>query len=214
MSIQTRQLSNRFITFEGIEGAGKSTQIQFASEFLRAQNQPVVVTREPGGTGIANEIRQLLLTTQEEALTDEAELLLMFAARSQHLTHVVKPALARGDWVLCDRFTDSTIAYQGYGRGVQHTMIVQLKQWVQGDLNPARTFLFDLPVESALLRVRTRGERDRFEQEQLEFYTRVRQGFINLAEQEPQRIICLNAAQSIELVRSELRTQLELLFEN
>ncbi len=198
------KLANRFITFEGIEGAGKSTQIQLLGEYLKQQHQQVIITREPGGTPIADQIRELLLNRQEEALTDSSELLLMFAARSQHLSQVILPALKQGAWVLCDRFTDSTLAYQGFGRGMDQTMISQLKEWVQGDLHPGMTFLFDMPVKLALDRVQQRGKKDRFEEEDLQFHTRVKEGFLNLYQREPERIVLIDAIQSIEAIQQIL----------
>ncbi|HBC58510.1 MAG TPA: dTMP kinase [Gammaproteobacteria bacterium] len=198
------KLANRFITFEGIEGAGKSTQIQLLGEYLKQQHQQVIITREPGGTPIADQIRELLLNRQEEALTDSSELLLMFAARSQHLSQVILPALKQGAWVLCDRFTDSTLAYQGFGRGMDQTMISQLKEWVQGDLHPGMTFLFDMPVKLALDRVQQRGKKDRFEEEDLQFHTRVKEGFLNLYQREPERIVLIDALQSIEAIQQIL----------
>ncbi len=203
-----RQLANRFITFEGIEGSGKSTQVQLVGEYLKKQRQQVVITREPGGTPVADDIRSLLLNRQQEALTHTSELLLMFAARSQHLSQIILPALKQGAWVLCDRFTDSTIAYQGFGRGIEQAIISQLKEWVQGDLNPGLTFLFDMPVQLALERVRQRGEKDRFEVEAVEFHSRVKQGFLNLYQQHPERIVLIDATQSIEAIEANLISHL------
>lgn len=203
-----RQLANRFITFEGIEGSGKSTQVQLVGEYLKKQQQQVVITREPGGTPVADDIRSLLLNRQQEALTHTSELLLMFAARSQHLSQIILPALKQGAWVLCDRFTDSTIAYQGFGRGIEQAIISQLKEWVQGDLNPGLTFLFDMPVQLALERVRQRGEKDRFEVEAVEFHSRVKQGFLNLYQQHPERIVLIDATQSIEAIEANLISHL------
>lgn len=179
--------SGRFITFEGGEGVGKSTNIHYAAQWLREHGKTVVITREPGGTPIAETIRnQLLKAHHPETMDDMAELLLVFAARAQHLSAVIRPALARGEWVLCDRFTDSTIAYQGYGRGLNLHHIEQLQQLVQGALNPDCTLLFDAPLALGMARARGRadtlGEQiDRFETEQHAFFERVQHGFQTLA---------------------------------
>ncbi len=180
--------SGRFITFEGGEGVGKSTNIQAVARHLESQGISVVVTREPGGTPIAEKIRNdLLKAHHEEPMSDMTELLLMFAARAQHVDAVIRPALERGDWVLCDRFTDSTIAYQGYGRGLSLDNIEQLKALAQGDVEPHLTLLLDAPVAIGMGRARARAEdlaeeTDRIEAEAMSFFEKVRLGFLALAE--------------------------------
>ena len=195
----------RFITFEGGEGVGKSTNIEFCRQYLQQQGLDVLVSREPGGTEIAEIIRQQLLKKQhDERMSDMTELLLVFAARAQHLENKIKPALKRGQWVLCDRFTDSTLAYQGYGRGLDETVIFSLKQLVQQGLEPDVTFLLDADVTIGMGRAQARGPADRFEVEQLAFFQRVRQGFLNLAEHHAQRIRVLDAAQPLAQVQARL----------
>lgn len=182
--------TGRFITFEGGEGVGKSTNIQHAANWLRAQGIEVVVTREPGGTPIAEQIRDdLLKAHHDEPMAPMAELLLMFAARAQHVSAVIAPALERGAWVLCDRFTDSTIAYQGYGRGLSLEDIDTLKGLAQGGVEPDMTLLLDAPLDVGMGRARARAAdlneaTDRFESEQLAFFERVREGFLALAQQQ------------------------------
>ena len=158
-----------FITLEGGEGAGKSTSASFMADYLRAQGKQVLLTREPGGTPVAEAIRNVLLDASLPAMTMETELLLMFAARHEHSQQKILPALAQGTWVICDRFTDSSYAYQGYARGVDLQRIAQLEQWTQGDIRPDYVFVFDLPVEIAMARAKARSVADRFEQEQLAF---------------------------------------------
>jgi dTMP kinase len=178
----------RFITLEGIEGVGKSSNLKYLRERLEQAGQRVVVTREPGGTPLAEELRALLLAERpDEPMTPDAELLLMFAARAQHLARLIRPALAAGDWVLCDRFTDATYAYQGSGRGIAEARIEVLEQWVQGSLRPDLTIILDAPVALGLERANSRGSRDRFEGEQTAFFERVRQGYLARAEAMPQR---------------------------
>lgn len=199
-------LPAQFITFEGGEGVGKSTNIEFCRQLLEQQGIEVVVTREPGGTEIAEIIReQLLKKPHNERMSDIAELLLVFAARAQHIEALVKPALERGCWVLCDRFTDSTIAYQGYGRGLKLETIQQLKAIAQMGIEPNRTFLLDAPIEVGMGRAQARGPADRFEVEQLDFFSRVRTGFLNIANESPKRVCVINAAQQLTMVQAELK---------
>jgi dTMP kinase len=193
----------RFITFEGIEGVGKSTQLVRVSAALEASGIEHVVTREPGGTPMAETIRNLVLTQQAEALPSSAELLLMFAARAVHLGNLIEPSIAAGRWVLCDRFTDATFAYQGGGRGVDANAIRQLESLVQGARRPDLTILLDAPVELALARAKQRngsGRVDRFESERLEFFVRARAVYLERAAAEPQRIAVLDAAQAADVV--------------
>ena len=195
----------RFITLEGCEGVGKSTNLQFIKDLLLERQIDVVVTREPGGTELAEQIRHLLLTKHHENITSEAELLMMFAARAQHIHHMILPALQRGCWVLCDRFTDATFAYQGGGRQMNVQTIAWLEQFVQGDLQPDLTLLLDAPVETGMQRAKNRGLLDRFESEQLEFFHRVRLAYLQRAEQSPERYRVVDA--SLSLAEVQIRIQ-------
>ena len=201
-------MSGLFITLEGPEGAGKSTNLNYLAARLREQGLEVVLTREPGGTELAEKIRELLLAPSDELMAADTELLLVFAARAQHLAQVIRPALARGAVVLCDRFTDATYAYQGGGRGLSVARIAELEQFVQGDLRPDLTLVFDLPVEVGLARAAARGRLDRFEQEGQAFFEAVRQAYLQRAQAEPQRYNLLDAAQSLEAVQRAIDTLL------
>lgn len=194
-------MSGLFITLEGPEGAGKSTNREYLAERLREQGLDVVLTREPGGTPLAERIRELLLAPSDEAMAADTELLLVFAARAQHLAEVIRPALARGAVVLCDRFTDATYAYQGGGRGLSQARIATLEAFVQGTLRPDLTLVFDLPVEVGLARAAARGRLDRFEQEGQTFFEAVRQAYLQRAAREPQRYSLLDAAQPLAAVQ-------------
>lgn len=192
----------KFITFEGIDGAGKSSHIAGVVDFLRRHGRTVVATREPGGTPLGEKLRDLLLC---EAMHLETEALLMFAARREHLAQLIEPALARGDWVVCDRFSDATYAYQGGGRGLDKTKFAQLEQWVHGHLQPDLTFLFDLPPAIAGQRIAAQGRQlDRFEQERADFHFRVRQAYLERAAQSPQRMVVINADQRLEEIRDQV----------
>jgi dTMP kinase len=193
-----------FITVEGCEGVGKSTNIQFITDALKRAGVEFILTREPGGTPLAEDIRQLLLTPREESVAENAELLLMFAARAQHIAQVIEPALAAGKWVICDRFTDSTFAYQGGGRGISMQKIADLEQWVQGDLRPSYTLLLDADIEVGMARANKRGKLDRFEQEQRQFFENVRSAYLAMAQAFPQRYRVINAGQALEQVQLEL----------
>jgi dTMP kinase len=197
-------MQGQFITIEGGEGVGKSTQIGRLKDFIAAQGVEVVVTREPGGTRRAERIRELLLETSDEPMPSTCELLLMFAARSTHLENVIRPALARGAWVICDRFTDATYAYQGGGRNLSIESIATLEQMVQGTLRPDLTLLLDAPLEISAARASARnaaaGTNDRFEQERREFFERVRTAYLDRAQQEPKRFAVIDATQSLEAV--------------
>nr|WP_262926098.1 dTMP kinase [Pseudomonas asiatica] len=193
-----------FITLEGPEGAGKSTNRDYLAARLCEQGLDVVLTREPGGTPLAEKVRELLLAPSDESMVADTELLLVFAARAQHLAQVIRPALARGAVVLCDRFTDATYAYQGGGRGLPVERIAILEQFVQGDLRPDLTLVFDLPVEVGLARAAARGRLDRFEQEGQAFFEAVRQAYLQRAGREPQRYTLLDAAQSLEAVQRSI----------
>lgn len=199
----------KFITFEGGEGVGKSTNIEFCRHLIEQQGMNVVVTREPGGTEIAEIIReQLLKKTHDEKMSDITELLLVFAARAQHIEALVKPALERGTWVLCDRFTDSTIAYQGYGRGLSLSTIAQLKSIAQMGVEPDKTFLLDAPVEIGMSRAKARGPADRFEIEQIDFFTRVREGFLAIAKEADTRVKLIDASQNLTDVQHDLQSEM------
>lgn len=198
----------RFITLEGGEGVGKSTNLGFIAEHLRAAGLDVVTTREPGGTPLAEAIRALLLGVDEEPMCDLTELLLVFAARAQHLTRVIHPALERGAWVLCDRFTDATYAYQGGGRGFDSAVIAALETMVQQGLQPDLTLYLDLPLEAADARLGDR-ERDRFEREERGFFERVRQAYLARSVAAPERIRVVDAGGSLAEVQRRLGVELE-----
>ncbi|WP_217476856.1 dTMP kinase [Stutzerimonas stutzeri] len=197
-------MTGLFISLEGPEGAGKSTNRDYLAQRLREHGLDVVLTREPGGTPLAERIRELLLTPASEPMCSDTELLLVFAARAQHLAQVIRPALARGALVLCDRFTDATYAYQGGGRGLAFQRIEQLEQFVQGEMRPDLTLIFDLPVEVGLARAAARGRLDRFEQEGLEFFEAVRNAYLERARQVPQRYRIIDAGQSLTAVQADL----------
>ncbi|MCC8998231.1 MAG: dTMP kinase [Candidatus Contendobacter sp.] len=196
--------SGRFITVEGGEGAGKTTQIAFIYDYLQRTGLTVALTREPGGTALGEELRALLLGHRHKGMALATETLLMFAARAEHLEQVIRPALAAGHWVLCDRFTDASYAYQGGGRGLALEQIAILEDWVQGDLRPDLTLLFDVPVAMGLERVARRSTADRFEQEEKAFFERVRTAYLQRARQHPDRYRRVDAARPIEQVRAEV----------
>ena len=198
----------KFITVEGIEGVGKSTNIDFLSSLIEAKGLSVVRTREPGGTPIAERIRALLLEHGEETMTDIAELLLFFAARSLHIHNAIKPALQTGQWVVCDRFTDASRAYQGSGRGFNQDTINTLADWVQEGLQPDLTILLDAPAEIGMDRAGRRGAADRLEIEKTEFYARVREGYLALAESEPERFAIIDASQTLDDVQVAISEKL------
>ena len=201
----------RFITIEGGEGVGKSTQIAVVREALTQAGFDVVLTREPGGTARAERIRDLLLQPTDEPMPQICELLLMFAARATHIENVILPALARGAWIVCDRFTDATYAYQGGGRNLPREHIAQLEQLVQGSLRPDLTVLLDAPIELALARARERNAQlgnaagDRFEREQTAFFERVRAVYLQIARDEPQRMRVIDASRSLAQVQAAVR---------
>lgn len=201
--------SGIFLTLEGGEGAGKSTSLGFVEETLTAAGCDVRVTREPGGTRLGEKLREIMLHSSDLGICDSAELLMMFAARAQHLHEVIEPALAQGQIVICDRFTDASYAYQGGGRGIDDTRIAALENWVQGSRRPDITLLFDLPIEQGRERAGQRSAPDRFEQEQNEFFKRVRDKYLELAEKEPNRITVIDASQDIEGVRAQLQPVLQ-----
>lgn len=208
----------RFITFEGIEGCGKTTQIRLAEAWLRERGLPVLATAEPGGTPLGRKIRELLLNRGPCAIGAEAELLLFSAARAQHVRETILPALQAGQWVLCDRFSDATLAYQGFGRGLDNAFIRALNAFSTLAVTPERTLLFDLTVETGLARAKRRAAglrqeeaEDRFEREEMAFHGRVRKGYLTLAAEEPERFRIVDGAAGIEAVRGEVCRHLEAL---
>lgn len=198
----------KFITIEGSEGVGKSTNLDFVAGLLTEAEIDFIVTREPGGTPLAEEIREVLLAPRQEAMSELTELLLVFAARAQHLAEKIQPALAAGTWVLCDRFTDATFAYQGGGRQLSDAVIEQLQTLVQGELRPDLTLLLDAPVTTGMQRASRRGELDRFEREAEGFFERVRQAYLDALSREPARFALIDAAQTLPAVQSQIRTAL------
>jgi dTMP kinase len=193
-----------FVTLEGIEGAGKSTHIPYIADLFQNAEKEVVITREPGGTTLGENIRDTLLAKDEYRISGQAELLLMFAARAQHLQEIIYPALNQGKVVLCDRFTDSSYAYQCGGRGIASSDVCQLIELIHPELKPDLTMLFDLPVELGLARANNRGNTDRFESEASTFFQPVRNAYLKIAEAEPSRVKIIDAAQSIESVQKEI----------
>ncbi len=194
----------QFIVVEGTEGVGKSTNIALVRKWLADNNIDFIATREPGGTPLAESLRELLLANRAEKVDPTAELLMVFAARAQHLNNHILPALSAGKWVLCDRFTDATYAYQGCGRGLPTATIEQLEMLVQADLRPDLTLYLDVDVKVGLERARQRGELDRFEQEDIVFFERVRQGYLARVAASPQRYAVVNAGQSLEKVQQDI----------
>ena len=198
-------MRGKLITLEGVEGTGKSTHLEFIANFLREQDQKVVCTREPGGTAVGEQIRHVLLDNELPAMDAETELLLMFAARLEHVNKVIRPALEAGQWVVSDRFYDASYAYQGYGRNVPLERIDQLRAISIGELEPDLTILLDVSLDVSAQRVATRGNQDRFENELDEFHIRVRNGYLQLADLYKDRIRIVNAAQSLEQVQTEIK---------
>jgi len=192
---------SKFITFEGVDGAGKSTHLAWFADALRQRGHDVVVTREPGGTPLGERLREILLS---QTMSIGTEALLMFAARMEHIEQVIKPALRAGKWVISDRFSDASFAYQGGGRGMDWEKLVQLEQWVHPDLQPDLTLFFDVPVEVARQRLASNVSLDRFEQEQADFFERVRAGYHKRVQQNPQRYAVIDAAQTVDEVKRKL----------
>ncbi len=197
-------MAGLFITVEGSEGAGKTTNLEFIQRRLEAAGKAPLLTREPGGTPLGEQVRELLLGHKHDGMADDTELLLMFAARAEHLAKVIRPALDAGRWVLCDRFTDATYAYQGGGRGIAASRIEALEQWVQGPLRPDRVIFLDVPVEVGIARAGQRSTPDRFEQQQLAFFQRVRSTYLARASAQPERYRVVNAGQALEQVQQDL----------
>jgi dTMP kinase len=206
------------ISFEGIEGCGKTTQLEMAAKFLRKSDIPVLTTEEPGGTPLGRRIRKLLLNRESFDICAEAELLLFEAARAQHVREVLQPALAKGQWILCDRFSDATTVYQGFARGIDERWIKKLDDFATSSLKPRLTLLFDLPAETGLRRALQRmtnlpenAREDRFEQEGLNFHENIRKGYLSLARREPERFRIINAAADITAIHQEVCRHLETL---
>ena len=217
MTIVTRNSETRlmpinsqgcFITVEGGEGAGKTTNMTFIKQCLDNWEVPYIHTREPGGTDLAEQIRELLLSKRDEKVAPTAELLLVFAARAQHLAEVIIPALQQGKIVLCDRFTDATYAYQGGGRQLDVDLIAELEQRVQGALRPDLTLLLDVSIETGMARAGQRGELDRFEQENIAFFNRVRDAYLARAEEYPQQFAIIDAGKSLNEVQAQIKSVL------
>jgi dTMP kinase len=201
----------KFITIDGVEGAGKSTQIDFICNYLAKKNINVILTREPGGTELGEKIRALLLSTDTQSMSSDTELLLMFAARNEHIKTKIMPALDKGDWVLSDRFTDASYAYQGAGRGLSIERIAQLEKWVLQDFTPDVTLLLDVPVALGMSRVKFRGHKDRIELETNDFFNRVRDGYIERSKQFPKRIKLIDASTTPEQTTEQIKTILQIL---
>ncbi len=201
----------KFITFEGIDGAGKSTHLAWAADFLRGRGISLIVAREPGGTILGEQLREMLLDGGHR-IHPETETLMMFTARRQHLEDVIRPALQRGDWVLCDRFTDASFAYQGGGRGVARSKLEALERWVHPDLQPDLTLLFDISVELGRSRVARVKSPDRFEREDAEFFSRVRNAYLERAQQCPDRIVTIDASKPIADIQREIERRLPALW--
>ena len=191
----------KFITFEGVDGAGKSTHLAWFADAMRQRGLDVVITREPGGMPLGEQLRKILLN---QPMSSGTEALLMFAARLEHIEQVIKPALRAGKWVISDRFSDASFAYQGGGRGLDWDKLNQLEQWVHPDLQPDLTLFFDVPVEVARQRLANNVSLDRFEQEQADFFERVRAGYHKRVQQNPQRYVVIDAAQSLDIVKHKL----------
>lgn len=204
----------KFITVEGIEGVGKSSNIDFLSDLVEREGYEIVRTREPGGTPMAERIRNLLLEHGEEALPDTAEMLLFFAARALHVNNTIRPALEAGKWVICDRFTDASRAYQGDGRGLDMDRINTLAEWVQNGLEPDITLLLDAPADIGMKRAKKRGATDRLESEKITFYERVREGYLRLARGEPNRFVVIDASQTLDQVKADIGETMQQLFQD
>jgi dTMP kinase len=202
-------MTGKFITVEGIEGAGKTTCMQVVTEVIEHQGINAIHTREPGGTDLGEDLRSLLLGHKHTGMSDDAELLMMFAARAEHIAQKIQPALDDGKWVLCDRFTDATYAYQGYGRGIPLEKIAGLENWVQGELRPDLTLLMDLPVEVGMERAGKRSAPDRFESEAWDFFERIRQGYLSIAAEQPSRVKVIDASQDLPDVQAQVRVAVE-----
>jgi len=203
--------NKKFISFEGIEGVGKSTNIQYVASLLAAHNQEYIITREPGGTPLAESIRQCLLThgQYQETIWPDTEILLLYAGRIQHVQEIIIPALKKGQWVLCDRFTDATFAYQGGGRKIDADRIQVINDWALGAFEPAYTFLFDAPPEVGLARIKNRGALDRIEQEKIDFFSAVREMYLQRAKTHAKRFIVIDAHRSLSHIQEDINLAIE-----
>ncbi len=206
--------AGKFITFEGIEGAGKSSNVSFAERVLKQSGKRLMLTREPGGTPLGESLRELLLGHEHDGISFTAELLLMFAARAQHLDRKILPAIERGEWVICDRFTDATYAYQGGGRLLDSATISVLETLVQGERRPDLTILLDLPVSQGLERAGKRSAPDRFEREKHDFFERVRAAYLEIADRDPQRVKVVDASLSLQQVQQQIKSVLSSFLES
>lgn len=201
---QANQKRGLFITVEGVEGAGKTSNIEFIAKKIQAAGHELLLTREPGGTQTGEAIREILISKELPEMHPDTELLLMFAARAEHLHRKIIPALEKGSWVLCDRFTDASYAYQGAGRGLDMEHISQLENLVQGDLRPDYTLLFDLDADIGMSRARNRGETDRFEQQHIDFFNRVRQQYLTMADENKERYKVIHAQYDFPQVQAQV----------
>lgn len=200
---------SKFITLEGIEGVGKTSNRDYIRALLEATGKQCIVTREPGGTPLGESLRELLLQHSDEQMSDDAELLMMFAARAEHIKKIIQPALDAGQYVLCDRFTEATYAYQGGGRQLDVSKIADLESWVQGDLRPDLTIILDAPVDVGRERAGNRSAPDRIEKEKNDFFERVRNAYLDLAKQHPDRICTVDASLTLEQVQQQIKQQLQ-----
>ena len=200
-----KDYSGKFITLEGIEGVGKTSNLAYIRELLQQHGRECIETREPGGTPLGESLRSILLEHRHDGMSPDAELLLMFAARAEHIARVILPALIAGKYVLCDRFTEATYAYQGGGRGVSDSKIADLENWVQGELRPDLTIVLDAPIHIGRARAGRRSEPDRIEKEHDDFFTRVRDTYLRLAEHYPQRIAVVDADMTLDDVRDQIK---------
>lgn len=200
---------SKFITLEGIEGVGKTSNRDYIRALLETTGKQCIVTREPGGTPLGESLRELLLQHSDEQMSDDAELLMMFAARAEHIKKIIQPALDAGQYVLCDRFTEATYAYQGGGRQLSTTKIADLESWVQGDLRPDLTIILDAPVDVGRERAGKRSAPDRIEKEKNDFFERVRNAYLDLAKQHPDRICTVDASLTLEQVQQQIKQQLQ-----
>jgi len=203
------QTKGKFLTLEGSEGVGKTTSLKFIREYIESLGHQVLITREPGGTPMAEELRNILLAEREEKVEANTELLLMFASRCQHVSQVIKPALEAGTWVICDRFVDASYAYQGGGRDLGFSRIEQLEKWCLGEFKPDLTLLLDMSVEEGLARTKKRGKADRFETEKMAFYERIRTAYLKRAKDDPRRVHVVDATPPISEVQASLKSILE-----
>lgn len=208
----SQSISAKFITLEGSEGVGKTTNLEHIKTLLTELGIDFVVTREPGGTELGEQLRELLLGHKHDGMADETELLMMFASRAEHLDKVIKPALAKGQWVLCDRFTDATYAYQGGGRGIDFKRIEILEDYVQGSCRPDLTLLLDAPIEVGRERANKRSAPDRFEKEQVDFFNKVREAYLKRATNDPERMKVIDAALELDAVKAQITAQIKTFF--